>query len=101
MNLFFRAEFPNLTDFARREGKAIRTLPLKVPLGVPNQASLIGTAFDYRVRIHLNDSLEDSLVQFAGARRMYLVGSGLGKRLTAHGLIRRWNCCVQHWQATI
>ena len=81
MYQFFRTEFPKLTDFARREGKAIKILPLKVPLGEHNQASLIGTAIDYRVRIHLNDKLEGSPALYTGARRMQRAGSGLGKKI--------------------
>ena len=65
-NRFFKDEFANLTDFTKREGGTLKALPLKVPLGPHGQAMLVGTAFDYRLRLHLGLTPEQSTVLTGG-----------------------------------
>ena len=69
-NRFFKDEFANLTDFTKREGGTLKALPLKVPLGPHGQAMLVGTAFDYRLRLHLGLTPEQSTVLTGGIKRM-------------------------------
>ena len=77
VNRFFKSEFPKLTDFCKREGTAVKALPLKVPPRTHGQVRLVGTAFDYRLRLHLKDDLARSLVLADGVDRMQQRGSGL------------------------
>ena len=62
----------------KRRGPAVKTLPLKIPLGAHRQAALVGTAFDYRVRLYLGGNIGESTVLNHGVMRMQIVGSGLG-----------------------
>ena len=77
VNLFFKNEFAKLTDFVKREGAAIKALPLRIPLGMHRQAAIVGTAFDYRLRLHFESELERSTVLANGIDRMEMAGSGL------------------------
>ena len=78
VNQFFKNELGKATDFAKRQGPAVKALPLKIPLGAHRQAALVGIAFDYRVRLHLGANLGESKVLNHGITRMQIVGSGLG-----------------------
>ena len=69
-NRFFKDEFANLTDFTKREGGTLKALPLKVPLGPHGQAMLVGTAIDYRLRLHLGLIPEQSSVLTASVKLM-------------------------------
>ena len=81
LNRFFKDEFGQLTRFVKREGPAIKALPAKVPLGARGQAALVGTSFDYRVRLQLDDNIGESPVLAQGIQRMHRVGSGLGRSI--------------------
>ena len=39
LNQFFKDEFGQITEFAKREGPAIKALSVRVPLGTHGQAS--------------------------------------------------------------
>lgn len=78
LNQFFLDELGQVTEFAKREGAAIKALPVRVPLGTHGQASLVGTAFDYRVRLHLGDNVEESSVLTGGIDRMSAVEMSKG-----------------------
>ena len=83
VNQFFKSELGKVTDFVKSQGPLVKTLPLKVPLGVHGQAARVGTAFDYRVRLHLGDSISESTVLHGGIIRMQLYGSELGRTIDA------------------
>lgn len=76
VNQFFKDEFAYLTDFTRREGGTLKALPLKVPLGPHGQAKLVGTAFDYRLRLHLGLTPKNSTVLNDGIERMWMYAMG-------------------------
>lgn len=84
VNQFFKSEFGKVTDFVKCWDATVKALPLKVPLGARRQATLVGTAFDYRMRLHLSTSVGDSKVLAAGVLRMQMVGSGLGQTIDSN-----------------
>ena len=81
VNQFFKSELGKVTDFVKSQGPIVKALPLKVPLGAHGHAALVGTAFDYRVRLHLGDNVGESTVLKRGIMRMQLAGSGLGRTI--------------------
>ena len=81
LNQFFKSEFGRVTDFVKHEGPAIKALPLKFPLGSHGQAQLVGTAFDYRIRVHLDKKILKSRVLLMGIMHMCNFGSGLGRSI--------------------
>jgi len=78
VNQFFKTEIPNITSFTKRVGPSVKALPLKVPLGAHRQATLVGTALDYRVRLHLGADVGQSDVLNLGVLKMRGTGSGFG-----------------------
>lgn len=74
LNQFFKDEFDQLKEFVKREGGAVKALPVKVPLGAHGQPSLVGTAFDYRIRLHLDDNVGESPELVGGIDCMFAVG---------------------------
>ena len=83
LNQFFKAEFSQLADFVKHEGAAVKALPLKIPPGIHDQGALVGTSFDYRVRLHLDENIWESPVLAKGILRMRSAGSGLGRSIDA------------------
>ena len=81
LNQLFKAEFGQLADFVKREGAAVKALPVKIPPGAHGQAALVGTSFDYRVRLHLDENIWESPVLAKGILRMHSAGSGLGRSI--------------------
>ena len=53
INLFFKKNFPKITEFTKRERPAINKMKTLIPPTSGNNPRLIGTAFDYRLRMHL------------------------------------------------
>ena len=92
VNLFFKNEFAKLTDFVKREGAAIKALPLKVPLGAHGQAAIVGTAFDYRLRLHFESELERSAVLVAVSIECRWLEADLRGPLILHGPNQRSDC---------
>lgn len=78
VNRFFKARLPHVNDFVKREGSAVKSMSTEVALLDKGAARTIGTAFDYRLRLHYRDDLSKSRVMNHGVARMQLVGSGLG-----------------------
>ena len=76
VNQFFKDEFANLTDFTKREGGTLKALPLKVPLGPHGKAPIVGTGFDYRLRLHLELTPKDSTVLNYGIEQMWMYAMG-------------------------
>ena len=81
LNQFFKAEFSRLADFVKREGAAVKALPVKIPPGAHGQPTLVGMSFDYRVRLHLDENIWESPVLAKGILRMRRTGSGLGRSI--------------------
>lgn len=52
VNRFFKERFPGVVSFAQREGLAVRNLKMLVHPESQDDADLVGTAFDYRLRMH-------------------------------------------------
>lgn len=80
VNRFFKDRFPKITSFVREEaGPDVQAMAIRVPLTCGNP-SLIGTAFDYRLRIRFGTDFSASEVLKCGIFRMMDAGdSGLGK----------------------
>lgn len=89
MNRFFKDELAKVTDFVKSQGPLVKALPLKVPLGAHGRAALVGTAFDYRVRLHLGADIGESAVLKRGIARMQLAGSRLGPSVDS-----AWAACA-------
>lgn len=75
---FFRNELAELASFTRREGKAVKELTTTIPLDSQCNPQLVGTAFDYRVRLRSATNLLANSVLRIGILKMSGVGSGLG-----------------------
>ena len=87
VNGFFKANFPGVVGFANREGSALKSLGIKIPSKRRDSARLVGTAFDYRLRMHFDAAVPDSEerqdhcrkdVLLHGVARLTRTGSGLG-----------------------
>lgn len=78
VNRFFKERFPQVVDFARREGVTVKSLKTEVPCESPSSARLVGTAFDYRLRMHFEPDFADSDELSIGIDRLRSTGSGLG-----------------------
>lgn len=87
VNGFFKSNFPGVVGFAGREGSDLKSLEIKIPTKQHDSARLVGTAFDYRLRMHFGAGFADSKESLApwrkqmllnGIARLTLTGSGLG-----------------------
>lgn len=78
VNRFFKARFPDVINFVKREGSGVKSMATEVPLLDKGTARLIGTAFDYRLRLHYGDDMAESEAMDPGIARMQALGSGLG-----------------------
>ena len=63
VNQFFKNNFANVVDFTKKEGASIKAMPTIVPTSsdVPARRRM-GTALDYRLRMHLGADPQDSSV---------------------------------------
>lgn len=80
MHRFFAEYMRGITKFVRSEGKQVASLTTEVGLGDRGQAGTIGTAFDYRLRLHLGFDTKSNVIQLA-PYRMMMLGSGLGREV--------------------
>ncbi len=80
-NVFFKQRFPGVVDFVKREGRKVRSLETRVRSRSQSSEStrLVGTAFDYRLRMVFEPDFENSDVLRAGIHRLLWAGSGLGE----------------------
>ena len=78
-NGFFKQRFPGLVGFVKREGTMVRSLETRVPSQSTGSARLVGTAFDYRLRMLFEPDFEDSDVLRTGIKVLLWAGSGLGE----------------------
>ena len=78
VNRFFKARLPHVNAFVKRVGGAVKSMSTEVPLLDKATARTIGTALDYRLRLHYRADLAKSEVMDLGVARMEVVGSGLG-----------------------
>ena len=91
MNQFFKDRFPGIASFASSEGAAVKSLKTKIPSTTGGYARLVGTAFDYRLRIYFDPRfLFRKLGKGTyglhglfsdGISRLERSGSGLGSRI--------------------
>lgn len=79
VNRFFKDRFPGVVEFAQREGVAVKKLKTRIPVQTKATAPLVGTAFDYRLRMHLECDLTKSSVLSKGILKLLERGSGLGE----------------------
>ena len=71
VNRFFKDNFARVVDFTKREGPSIKALPTIVPaISVGASAMRLGTAFDYRLRLHLGTNPAESSVLAEGVQLM-------------------------------
>ena len=80
VNGFFKQRFPGVVDFVKREGAMVRSLATRVPSQSSGSARLVGTAFDYRLRMHFEPDFENSDELRTGIQVLLRTGSGLGEQ---------------------
>ena len=68
-------------DFARRKGGLAKSMETVVPSGSAESVRLVGTAFDYRLRMHLKADFADSDALLMGIERLRWTGSDLGSSI--------------------
>ena len=78
VNRFFKERFPKVVDFARREGRTVKALQTRIPTDSAASSHLVGTAFDYRLRIHFKPDFANSDILSKGIERLLRAGSSLG-----------------------
>lgn len=78
VNRFFKHRFPGVVDFAKREGVAVKKLNTRIPVQSKATARLVGTAFDYRLRMCFQNDLANSTMISIGVLKLLARGSGLG-----------------------
>ena len=78
VNQFFKARIPRVVEFARGRGGAVKAMETVVPSSSAESARLVGTAFDYRLRMHVGADFADSEVLPRGIDLLRRMGSGLG-----------------------
>ena len=81
VNGYFKDRFPAVVDFVKLEGAAVKSLDTRVPNESPNTARLVGTAFDYRLRMHFEPDFAASKVLLLGIHMLQSAGSGLGAEI--------------------
>ena len=79
VNHFFKECIPHVIDFARCKGSEVKSMDLVVPSNSAKTARLVGTAFDYRLRMHFDADFAGSDVIVQGIERLGWIGSGLGQ----------------------
>lgn len=79
VNGFMKGNFPKVVAFSKREGKAIKALETKVARSPGVDPALVGTAFDYRLRMHYETDFSKSVELLRGISRLAGVGTGLGE----------------------
>lgn len=90
MHRFFADQLPLVNAFVRREGHHVKALAPRINPFDLKLASSIGTAFDYRLRLHFGfEPAADHLLEL-GAERLVWVGSGLGDQAD-----RTWHEAIQ------
>ena len=84
INAFFKERFPKVNEFTRKEGPAIKAMNTLVPaVSRGNDLMLIGTAFDYRLRMHLKKGELPEGPVLEGLEMMKMLGSGNDRRQDA------------------
>lgn len=78
VNQFFKARIPRVVEFARRRGDAVKSMETVVPSSSAESVRLVGTAFDYRLRMHLEADFADSEALLTGINLLRWMGSDLG-----------------------
>ena len=81
VNGYFKDRFPAVVDFVKLEGGAVKSLDTRVPSESPGTARLVGTAFDYRLRMHFEPDFAASEELLLGINRLQWAGSGLGTEI--------------------
>ena len=79
VNGFFKECFPGVVDFVKRESVKVRSLETRAGSQPGVSARLVGTAFDYRLRMLFERDFENSDVLRSGIFVLLTVGSGLGE----------------------
>lgn len=79
VNHFFKECIPHVVDFARCKGTEVQSMDLVVPSNSSKTVRLVGTAFDYRLRMHFDEDFEGSDVITQGIERLGWMGSGHGE----------------------
>ena len=85
VNQFFKARIPRVVDFARGKGGPVKSMETVVPSGSAESVRLVGTAFDYRLRMQLKADFADSDALLMGIERFHWTGSDLGSSID-----RKW-----------
>ena len=78
VNQFFKARVPRIVEFARPRGGAVKAMETVVPSSSAESVRLVGTAFDYRLRMQLGADFADSEALSMGIDRLRWMGSDLG-----------------------
>lgn len=86
VNHFFKERFPYVDDFARCKAAEVNSMEIVVSSRSAGSVQLVGTAFDYRLRIHFETEFVDSSVPMKGIDRLCREGSGLGSSVD-----RKWS----------
>ena len=76
INLFFKERFPGLTEFTKMEGPTIKAMRMLIPPINRGNVRLVGSAFDYRLRMHLKSGEIPGGPILQGLQRMKSFGSG-------------------------
>ena len=79
VNHFFKDCIPHVVDFARCNGVEVKSMDLQVPSSSTDTSRLVGTAFDYRLRMHFDVDFAVSDVIMQGIERLGWIGSGHGE----------------------
>ena len=79
VNGFFKQRFPGVVDFVKCEGTKVRSLKTRAESQPSVSARLVGTAFDYRLRMLFEPDFEKSEVLRMGVSVLLTAGSGLGE----------------------
>lgn len=85
VNGYFKDRFPAVVDFVKLEGGTVKSLDTRVRSESPDTARLVGTAFDYRLRMHFEPDFAASEELLLGIVMLQSTGSGLGTEID-----RRW-----------
>lgn len=85
VNGYFKDRLPAVVEFVKSEGGAVKSLDTWVPNESPETARLVGTAFDYRLRMHFEADFSASEELYLGIESLQWAGSGLGAEID-----RKW-----------
>ena len=79
VNRFFKERVPSVVNFVRHECGKVKSLNTSIPCESRTAARLVGTAFDYRLRMHFQTDFVSSTGVVLGIDRLIRFGSGHGR----------------------